>query len=91
MHVQVRMLAAAQVQTELLKVIDADCLPQEYGGDCCCKGPGGCFQESEEERKLRSFVASLEEKAERDELKKVPEHEYDRFIVLRDNALWMAS
>jgi hypothetical protein len=31
------MLAAAQVRAELLKVVDADCLPQEYGGDCCCK------------------------------------------------------
>jgi hypothetical protein len=36
-------------------------------------------------------VGGLEEKAERDELKKVPHNEYDRFLVLRDNALWMAS
>ena len=38
-------LLGADYKEELLKHIDADKLPAEYGGTCTCNATGGCFAE----------------------------------------------
>jgi hypothetical protein len=45
------------VAHELLQVIDADNLPEEYGGRCRCPGVGGCIRNAPEERKVWAHVS----------------------------------
>jgi len=88
---KIKLVPAANVKEELLQVIDAENLPVEYGGTCQCPGPEGCCSGAQEEQRLLQFVNDLNVKQERGELEPVPEQEKEKFLRMRDNAIWMAS
>ena len=52
----------------LLEVIAPECLPQRYGGTCCCAGAGGCWRNSPEERALWAMVEQTTPPEERRDL-----------------------
>ena len=88
---KIKIVPAAQVQSTLLEVIDAENLPEEYGGSCRCEGEHGCYEGAEEQKAMRAYVRLLDEKAARGETEQIPEDALEQFIRMRNNALFMAG
>ncbi|KAF0688284.1 Aste57867_20154 [Aphanomyces stellatus] len=59
-----------EIQKALLEYIDAENLPEQYGGTCDCAG--GCLANSEDEVLMREYVAKLNSGVDcKDELKRL--------------------
>jgi len=87
---KIKVLTPDKTKEELLKVIDAENLPVEYGGRCSCHGPGGCFRNAPQERQLWRHVAELERLSEAGQLKPAPEGK-EGFDLFKENAVRMGS